>query len=77
MSDLREAIAAELFDATPNDRHGQLCPIWTRRPERRRKSAKPPTWTDCDCWQLPRVRHLADVVLGTPALRAALFPVAP
>jgi len=61
---LRDGVARELFDDIPNDEHGQLCPIWTKRPERRRKNAKPPAWTDCDCWQLRRVRHLADLALS-------------
>jgi len=74
---LREDIARELFDDTPNDKHGQLCPIWTRRPERRRKNEAGPAWTDCDCWQLNRVRHLADIALGAPQLRAALSSTPP
>lgn len=64
---LRDAIAFEFFDDTPDDKHGQLCPIWTQRGKPRGRE-----WTNCDCWQLPRCLHLADLALGTPALRARL-----
>jgi hypothetical protein len=64
---LREAIACELFDDTADDEHGQLCPIWTRR-----RDKKAPIWTDCDCRVLRRVRRQADIALGAPALREYL-----
>lgn len=39
-----EALARARFAAIPPERHGQLCPCWTRR-------LKGAGWESCDCWQ--------------------------
>ena len=51
-----EVAAQRLAVRTPPNKHGQLCPIWTRR-------EKNPPITACDCWVLADARTDARIVV--------------
>lgn len=70
----REKVGVALASRIPYSRHGQMCPVWRRRPSGvytgdRRTPAEVELLVRCDCAILPRARLDATAVLD--ALTAA------
>lgn len=75
MNGVERALAEAMIDETPPRRHGQLCPIWTRRmeaastsPHSKRVRGGPPV---CDCFIREDAIRWAPQVLRTFERRLA------